>query len=106
MTVHPKTLTDLTLAPVAAEIDLNLQRVRDLTTADEILGELALELNENEGSTRKERAAQIVKIAVRGVELHGWQAEVTDDASRIHLSGGSVTLDLGLSTALQRYIDG
>lgn len=106
MTVHPKTLTDLTLAPVAAEIDLNLQRVRDLTTADEILGELALELNENEGSTREERAAQIVKIAVRGVELHGWQAEVTDDASRIHLSGGSVTLDLGLSTALQRYIDG
>ena len=106
MTVHPKTLTDLTLAPVAAEIDLNLQRVRDLTTHDEIVGELALELNENEGSTREERADQIARIAVRGVELHGWQVEVTDDASRIHLYGGSVTLDLGLSAALQRYIDG
>ncbi len=29
MTIHPKTPTDLTLAPVAVGIDMNLQRLRD-----------------------------------------------------------------------------
>jgi hypothetical protein len=30
MTVRPRVPTDLALAPVAAQIDLNLQRLRDL----------------------------------------------------------------------------
>jgi len=107
MTIRPKTPTDLTLAPVAVEIDLNLQRLRSLTTPAEIFGELALELNVGQqGATREERAAQIVRLALRDVDLHGWRVEMSDDASRIHLHGGSVTLDVGLSAALQRYIDG
>jgi hypothetical protein len=40
------------------------------------------------------------------VNLHGWSAEISDDASRLHLSGGSVSLDLGLSAEILRYIDG
>jgi hypothetical protein len=44
MTLHPKKPTDLMLAPVAAEIDLNLQRLRDKTGHD-LNVELALELN-------------------------------------------------------------
>lgn len=107
MTLRPKVTADLTLAPVAAEIDLNLQRLRDLTTPAEIFGELALELNAlGVGVTREERAAQVLEVALRDVDLHRWVAEVSDDASRIHLHGGSVTLDVGLSTALQHYIAG
>jgi hypothetical protein len=38
--------------------------------------------------------------------MHHWKAEITDDAARLRLSGGSVTLDLGLSAALLDYIEG
>jgi hypothetical protein len=37
--------------------------------------------------------------------MHGWEASVSDDAMRLHLAGGSVTLEVGLSSALQRYIE-
>jgi hypothetical protein len=105
--IRPKATADLTLAPVAAEIDLNLQRLRDLPTETEIVVELALELNAaGAGPTREERADQILRIALRDVDLHGWDASVSEDASRIHLEGGSVTLDVGLSAALQAYIAG
>ena len=57
MSLHPKSTTDLALAPVAAAIDLNLQRLRDRKPS-EIDYELALELNLNtHGSTpRRPRA--------------------------------------------------
>jgi hypothetical protein len=42
---------------------------------------------------------------VRGVDLHAWDAEITDDAARLRLSGGSVTIDLGLSASIMRYIE-
>ena len=104
---RPKVTADLSLAPVAANIDLNLQRLRDLSTRDEIFSELALELNLGSmGNTREERAGQILRFALRDVELHGWHAEVSDDATRIHVHGGSVSLDLGLSAALEEYISG
>jgi len=86
---------------------MNLQRLRDLPTSDEIVAELALELNvAGAGRSEEERADQVLRVALRDVELHGWGAEVSDDASRIHLHGGSVTLDIGLSAALQAYIAG
>ena len=104
MTLHPKTLTDMALAPVAAEIDLNLQRLRDKAPVD-IDYELGLVLDrplmEN---TRDERAEHVLRAAVRNVERHGWEATITDDGSRLHLSGGSVTLDLGLGDTVTRYI--
>jgi hypothetical protein len=106
MMIRPKTPTDLTLAPVAAEIDLNLDRLRKLPTPAEIGAELVLALNVPEGRSRDERAAQVLGVALRDVDLHGWHADVTDDGSRVHLRGGSVTLDVGLSAALQRYVEG
>lgn len=82
MTLRPKTPTDLTLAPVAVEIDLNLQRIRDLTTPAELFEEIALELNVgDQGATREERADQILKVALRDVDLHGWHAEISEDAT-------------------------
>jgi hypothetical protein len=106
MTLHPKTPADLTLAPVAAEIDSNLQRFRD-KAGDGLTFEITLELNQQTpATTREARAAQILEVALRNVDVHGWSAEVTEDASRLHLSGGSVSLDLGLSAEIMRYIDG
>lgn len=104
---RPKVTADLSLAPVAANIDLNLQRLRGLSTREEIFSELGLELNlGSTGHTREERAEQVLRFALRDVDMHGWHAEMSDDATRIHVHGGSVTLDLGLSAALEEYISG
>lgn len=104
MTLHPKTLTDMALAPVAAEIDLNLQRLRDKSPAD-IDYELGLALNRPlHENTRDERAEHVLQMALRNVERHGWEATITDDGCRLHLRGGSVTLDLGLGDTVMRYI--
>jgi hypothetical protein len=105
MTLHPKNPTDLALAPVAAAIDINLQRLRDRPPS-EIDYELALELNLNtRGSTRADRARWVHDSAIRFVDLHEWQTEITDDGDRLHLDGGSVTLDLALSATILHYIE-
>jgi hypothetical protein len=104
MTIHPKKQKDLLLAPVAVEIDLNLQRMRD-GTPHEVLAELELELDRPALSAeRAERAELVLRQALRNVDLHGWTAMITDDGTRLHLSGGSVSLDLGLSAGITGYI--
>jgi len=105
MPIHPRTPKDLMLAPVAAEIDLNLQHLRDKSPA-EIDDALALSFNRDTGSADSaQRRAWVLGEAIRLVELHDWQAEITDDAARLRLSGGTVTLDLGLSASILRYIE-
>ena len=104
-TIPPKVPRDFLLAPVAAEIDLNLQRFRDLAP-DELRFELDLELDRPElRHTRDERAARVLEVALRHVDLHHWDARISDDGARLQLTGGSVTLDLGLSATLLRYIE-
>lgn len=104
MTIHPKTQKDLMLAPVAAAIDLNLQRVRDRSLAD-VIAELELELDRPAVSTQRDRRAELVlRQALRHVDLHGWNAAITPDGCRLHLNGGSVSLDLGLGAAITQYI--
>ncbi len=105
MTLRPKTPTDLTLAPVAAEIDLNLQELRD-ETRDRIVDAIAFTLNTNPADSRDSRAKQIRELAVRGVDLHGWTAAVSDDSTRLQLRGGSVSLDVGLSASVREFIEG
>ena len=104
MTVHPKNQKDLMLAPVAVEIDRNLQRLR-VDSPYDVLAELELELDRPAmyaGS--EERAKLVLRQALRDVDLHGWTATLSDDASRVHLEGGSVSIDLGLSPAITSYI--
>jgi len=104
MTLHLKNHRDLLLAPVAAEIDLNLQRMRDVSPRD-VLQELELELDRPAARTdRDERAQLVLEQALRNVDLHGWSAAISDDGCRLQLSGGSVSLDLGLSDGICRYI--
>jgi hypothetical protein len=104
MTIHPKSQRDLMLAPVAVEIDRNLQRRRN-GSANDVLAELELELDRPALCAEPdERAELVLRQALRDVDLHGWTATLSDDASRVHLDGGSVSLDLGLSTAITSYI--
>jgi hypothetical protein len=105
MALHPKVPRDMALAPVAAEIDLNLQGLRDKGLT-ELNTELQLELNGPPmPNTRAERAAHVLRAAFRDVDLHGWQGSITEDACRLHLTGGSVTIDLGLGASIMRYIE-
>ena len=98
----PRVPGDLLLAPTAAAIDINLQHFRDLPLAT-----LGLELDVLEQcTTREERAACVLQAALRGVDTHRWEAAITDDGLRLRLTGGSVSLDLGLSRALMDYIQG
>jgi hypothetical protein len=105
VTTLPKTPRDLLLNPVCVEIDANLQRFRD-KQPDEIDVQLQLELDRPPlPKTREQRGAHVLHAAVRNVELHQWSAEITRDACRLRVSGGSVTLDLGLSATILRYIE-
>ena len=110
MSMHPYVLPkdphDLSLAPVAVSIDRNLQTLRDLEPF-EIIGylELMLDRPERTGS-REERATRILETALRNVDCHGWHGDITADSARLRLTGGSVTLDLGLSANILQFIDG
>jgi hypothetical protein len=104
MTVHPKKQKDLMLAPVAVEIDRNLERMRDGGPRD-VEAELELELDRPAMSAqRDERIELVLRQALRNVEMHGWNAAITPDGARLRLDGGSVSLDLGLSPGITGYI--
>ena len=88
------------LAPVAVEIDRNLQRLRDGSPRD-VMAELELELDRPAMFLdRDARTELVLRQALRHVDLHGWTAAITDDATRLRLGGGSVSIDLGLSAAI------
>jgi hypothetical protein len=104
MTIHPKQHKDLVLAPVASEIDINLQRMRDESVRD-VEATLELELDRPAMTAdRDERAELVLRQALRNVDMHGWRAAITSDGCRVHLDGGSVSIDLGLSANIAAYI--
>jgi hypothetical protein len=104
MPIRPHTPKDLLLAPVAAEVDHNLAHLRGKTPS-EIDFDLALSFNiDTTGADATQRRGWILAEAVRDVDMHDWQAEITADATSVHLSGGSVTLDVGLSATIIDYI--
>jgi len=105
MSLHPKSAKDLALAPVAAAVDANLQRLRERPDDAQIEYELTLELNEPaQADDRDERAGRVLALALRSVDLHGWDATVTDDGSAVQLRGGSVSLQVALGATVQRYV--
>jgi hypothetical protein len=105
MTIHPKNQMDLMLAPVAADIDRNLQGLRDGSPQD-VMAELELELDRPAMYLDHDARRELVlRQALRHVDTHGWRAAITDDATRLHLDGGSVSIDLGLSAAIKSYIE-
>jgi hypothetical protein len=105
MTLHPRYPKDFMLAPVAVEIDRNLERMRDCAPRD-VEAELELELDRPAmGAGRDERAGLVLRQALRNVDLHGWSAAITPDGARLRIDGGSVSLDLGLSPGITGYIE-
>jgi len=105
MAIHPKQPKDLVLAPVAVAIDINLQRLRDRPPS-EVEAALELELDRPAKSGDPgERARLVLRQALRSVDLRGWTAAISDDRSRLHLEGGSVSIDLALSAGITAYID-
>jgi hypothetical protein len=105
MPLLPTELADLALAPVAVNIDRNLAPLRDIPP-DQIGFNVALQLDEPEAPSSERRAEQIRRVALRHVDMHDWQAEISADLTRLRLSGGSVSLELGLSHAIRGYIAG
>lgn len=102
---HPRQQKDLMLAPVAVEIDRNLARLRDCSPED-VEAELELELDTPAmRADRADRERLVLRQALRDVDLHGWSASITEDGSRLHLAGGSVSLDLGLSPGISTYLE-
>jgi hypothetical protein len=105
MTIHPKDRKDLMLAPVAAGIDRNLQRLRAGSPRD-VVAALELELDRPALCLDRDARAQLVlRQALRHVDLHGWTAAISDDGARLSLGGGSVSIDLGLSAAIMSYVE-
>jgi hypothetical protein len=106
MTHSPRNPKDLALAPVAVGIDKNVQRLRSKDTESGIEFELQLELDRPSfDNTRDERAARVLALAVRDVDMLGWSAAITEDGSGVRLTGGSVSLDISLGAVTQRFID-
>jgi hypothetical protein len=86
-------------------VDINLQRLRERAPSD-VEAELELELDRPaKSSDRDERAQLVLRQAVRGVNLHGWTAVITEDGCGLHLEGGSVSIDLALSAGITTYIE-
>ena len=101
----PRVPNDLTLAPVAVSIDQHLQEFRD-RDAKEILAYLELELDRPEfAASPEERCARILEVVVRNTNMHGWDAQITSDHARLRITGGSVSLDIGLSASIHDFIE-
>ena len=101
----PGALPLLALAPVAIQIDENLRYLRS-RTPDELAG--AFELVLDAPASDRSRAAcekRVLDAAVRGVDLHGWDAALTEDGAGIRLSGGSVSLDVSTGAVLVHYLE-
>jgi hypothetical protein len=106
MSPLPKEAKDFVLAPLAAEIDLNLRRLRE-KSPKEIEYELEMELDTGPiVDDRDERAERVRYLALRNVDLRGWDASITEDNSAIRLTGGSVSLDLALGANVLRFLEG
>ncbi|HVW18775.1 MAG TPA: hypothetical protein VHB30_11055 [Solirubrobacteraceae bacterium] len=105
-TIRPKDPKDLLLAPVAAEIDANLDYLRD-TPTEQLEYAFQLRLNDPlHGNTREDREQRVLQIALDGVDMHGWTASITEDGSSVRVTGGSVSVDIGLGRVVGRYILG
>ena len=105
MSLHPKETKDLALAPVAVHVDENLRPLRDAGPQDlEGVFQVLLDQPEIEHD-RASREARILRAALRGVDLHGWEAAVTKDGSAIRLAGGSVSVDIALGATLLHHLE-
>ncbi|MSW84145.1 MAG: hypothetical protein F2832_05290 [Actinobacteria bacterium] len=85
-------------------MDTNLRRLRGKSGQDLEMA-ILLELDRPPANNaRPEREARVLDFALRNVDMHGWDAAITPDASAIRLDGGSVALDIALGATVSAYI--
>ena len=103
-TPHPRSVADLSLAPVLIEIERNLTRLRE---SDDLELAFALDLNDDDRmyNGSDERAARVEKYAIRSVDLRGWQVQPTPDRYGLAVKHGEYTVSVMLGKRLTAYIE-
>lgn len=101
MTLAPRDLTDLRLAPVALAVDAQLQSFADLDR-DAIHHRIAVESN-SDAVTRDRRERDVVQSATYLLDLGGWAASL--DPRGIRLTHDQHTFVLGMPRNLVDYVD-
>jgi hypothetical protein len=101
---HPHSPADLALAPVLINIERNLAPVRD---SDDLEYSLALMLNDNSSwyHTAAERAARVRQLAIRNVDLHGWQVTPTQDLAGLAVEHSGYRISVMLGKQLASYVE-
>ena len=102
--MHPHSPADLAIAPVLIQIERNLDLLR---RADDLVLELALELNDTESlyETPASRAARIVRAATRNVNLRGLEASPTADLHGVSVTHGEFRVSLMLGGHVVEYVE-
>jgi hypothetical protein len=100
---HPHSAADLALAPVLINIERNLARVRD---SDDLEYALALALNDDNAwyHSATERADRVVQLAIRNVDLHGWNVVPTPDMQGVAVEHSEHRVSVMLGKRLADYI--
>ena len=100
---HPRSASDLALAPVLISIERNLEQLRSSTDLEFTL---ALDLNDDDSwyPTADARAQRVLKSATRNIELHGWTVTPTADQAGLAVSHGEYTVSVMLGAQLADYV--
>ena len=100
MPTAPHDLVDLFLAPVALEVDKNINDLGKLDVRGLAL-RVALE-SDRPDHTREQRESGLITTITHLVDLRGWQ--VTWDARGIRLSHAGHTLVLGVPKTFEQFV--
>ncbi len=102
-TLYPHSGSDLALAPVLILLERNLELLR---SADDIVFELALELNDIESfyPTPESRAERVVQAVTRNVALHGLEVAPSPDLAGVTVSHREYRVSLMLGARLGAYV--
>jgi hypothetical protein len=105
MTEHlrPSSVADLALAPVLIGIERNLAWLRN---SKDLQLDLAVALNDDDSFyyLPRERALRLQRCVVRGLDLHGWRVNPTEDLHGLAVSHGDFTVSLMFGAELVRYV--
>ncbi|HEX6247604.1 MAG TPA: hypothetical protein VFZ64_07005 [Nocardioidaceae bacterium] len=98
-TVYPHSTSDLALAPVLIQLERNLEGLR---RADDLLH--ALGTDDAGPASSRDRAEQVVRVAVRGVNLHGLAVAPTPDLNGLSVEHGEYRVSLMLGGRVTEYV--
>ena len=101
MALMPHDTTDLALAPVVLQLDLEIQKFSGLTQ-EEVLTRVAAETDSQPSDFHGRRDA-VLRALTHFVDLHGWSAHINDRGLR--LSHGQNCVTLGLPRSIRTYLD-